>query len=121
MCLLSAQTSRGMMVERPTGLIWEGDLDGSLEPCWRQPLTAIALIVSDVKDKAKGLDPTQLADRLGARVAPTQARYLQKARSNQGVDGSQVSKRFSLATSNLCTPFACCLYFLRASKASTNP
>ena len=110
------------MVERPTGLIWEGDLDGSLEPCWRQPLTAIALIVSDVKDKAKGLDPTQLADRLGARVAPTQAGILQKARSNQGVDGSQVSNRSVYLPPLISTRSLPVVYFFGgASKASTSP
>ena len=45
------------MAERPPGPVWEGDFDGALGPCWRQPLAALALVVSDIKDKAKGLDP----------------------------------------------------------------
>ena len=45
------------MAKRPPGPVWEGDFDGPLGPCWRQPLAALALVVSDIKDKAKGLDP----------------------------------------------------------------
>lgn len=45
------------MAERPPGPVWEGDFDGPLGPCWRQPLAALALVVSDIKFKAKSLDP----------------------------------------------------------------
>ena len=44
------------MAGRPARVIWESDTDG-LDPCWRQPLTALAVILHDSKDKAKGQGP----------------------------------------------------------------